>query len=1180
MPAPRAGPPASRPEPLQPPPAAGSAGPAHLRILYLFAGQKRRSSVAALVRRRARAAGREVTCSEVDILRSAQHDLSLKRVQEFYLDQLRVGLYDVLVASPPCSTWSRAPWANRLGPAPLRSEAHPWGFPWLGARRGHLRDLANSLAHFAVDAMVLQLRSGRAAVLEQPEDLGAVRDGHWHGHRPASMWQLAEVRGLTDLDDVHTVALFQSDFGAPWAKPTRLLGRLPGLGSDPRFYKGWPTFDDAGLYCGPLPRAPPGLLSLVRKPEDQGFRTSGTAAWPEQLCAFVAEAALLVPPSAPSSASGGALACGPPAESAGEATEAAEAPHLPPRRGPPVARGRLQAGEVYIGRGGGRHESRGWGNPYPVKRWGRAGAIQQFQANFEGSGLVQRLGELTGKVLRCHCAVGQACHGDVLVQEWLARLGPRCIEPVRELAPEAGPGPRPQAPQRARGGVGPPRRIRMPDKDSEFHDGAGLISPGRWDLEQRIYPPWEDLREKLRERAEERFGDVERLAFEIAAGRSQRVEAGDEPSDLFDKDALVGFRELLADWLAQPGRAGCGRPLLDVAPGQPIRLELLGALLREAGDPEAGLMDELREGVTAGILHGMPRVPEVFEELTRWRLDQDPIATAVEEAYNYSSAEEEKEWLEGYLREEVEAGRMVKYTREDFKQKYAQRAIASVAVLVAPSGKKRLVHDGTHKVAVNHRIRCRNKQRMPGPREMNYLLDHYKRNHVVLVGVASDVKRAHRLIKIREDEWGMLACALSSDDPFVYCNTVGTFGICSASEWWYRLFGAGIRAVHALLGGDLPAELLAYADDLEAVAPGARGRRAVALAILFLCILGFPLQASKTKGGVELDWIGLHVDFAGYRLGLSAERAAWLAAWARSAVARGRIPVREAAAALGRLGFAALVLVWERPLLGVLYSWVSAVWQGGAAVAALPWAARLVLQWIAERLEQGERMQDPLRVVGDAPELFRTDARAEDGRCWIGGWEVVPGQQLGEARWFAAEVTKDWFPWPWQKEGDPKRVIAALELLGSLVAFKVFARPRDGLRRCTTYATGTTDNQGNMYAVKKALSTKWPLTVLLVELAMEMRAQGVALNLMWVKRDLNEEADRLSNMNVDGFAADREVRLDPQSLRWHALGTLMPASAELFEEIKRERAGRKRGAQGAPPGRPAKRSRRAALAPW
>eukprot|EP00969_Alexandrium_andersonii_P040820 1789817-Alexandrium_andersonii.AAC.1 len=73
---------------------------------------------------------------------------------------------------------------------------------------------------------------------------------------------------------------------------------------------------------------------------------------------------------------------------------------------------------------------------------------------------------------------------------------------------------------------------------------------------------------------------------------------------------------------------------------------------------------------------------------------------------------------------------MVKYSREDFKKEFAHRATASVAVLVAPSGKRRLVHDGTHKVAVNHRIRCKSKQRMPGPREKNYILDRYTRDHV------------------------------------------------------------------------------------------------------------------------------------------------------------------------------------------------------------------------------------------------------------------------------------------------------------------------------------------------------------------------------------------------------------------------------------------------------------------
>eukprot|EP00969_Alexandrium_andersonii_P027642 1206448-Alexandrium_andersonii.AAC.1 len=69
-------------------------------------------------------------------------------------------------------------------------------------------------------------------------------------------------------------------------------------------------------------------------------------------------------------------------------------------------------------------------------------------------------------------------------------------------------------------------------------------------------------------------------------------------------------------------------------------------------------------------------------------------------------------------------------------------------------------------------------------------------------------------------------------------------------------------------------------------------------------------------------------------------------------------------------------------------------------------------------------------------------------------------------------------------------------------------------------------------------------------------------------------------MNADGFAKDREVHLDPRRLRWRVLEELMPASAELFNAIELERAGRKRGEGIALPGRPAKQSRRAALSPW
>ena len=63
---------------------------------------------------------------------------------------------------------------------------------------------------------------------------------------------------------------------------------------------------------------------------------------------------------------------------------------------------------------------------------------------------------------------------------------------------------------------------------------------------------------------------------------------------------------------------------------------------------------------------------------------------------------------------------MLKMSLRDFKATYGEhRAIAALAVIVEDEsvGKKRMIHDATHRVRVNHRIRCRDKIRAPGARE-------------------------------------------------------------------------------------------------------------------------------------------------------------------------------------------------------------------------------------------------------------------------------------------------------------------------------------------------------------------------------------------------------------------------------------------------------------------------------
>lgn len=59
-----------------------------------------------------------------------------------------------------------------------------------------------------------------------------------------------------------------------------------------------------------------------------------------------------------------------------------------------------------------------WGNPFKVKHEHERGkAINLFRDHLHTSGLIKDIGEVAGRILLCHCRPGQACHGDVLVEE-------------------------------------------------------------------------------------------------------------------------------------------------------------------------------------------------------------------------------------------------------------------------------------------------------------------------------------------------------------------------------------------------------------------------------------------------------------------------------------------------------------------------------------------------------------------------------------------------------------------------------------------------------------------------------------------------------------------------------------------------------------------------------------------
>ena len=72
-------------------------------------------------------------------------------------------------------------------------------------------------------------------------------------------------------------------------------------------------------------------------------------------------------------------------------------------------------------------------------------------------------------------------------------------------------------------------------------------------------------------------------------------------------------------------------------------------------------------------------------------------------------------------------------------------------------------------------------------------------------------------------------------------------------------------------------------------------------------------------------------------------------------------------------------------------------------------------------------------------------------------------------------------------------------------------------------ARGTTDNQGNSLVTAKLMSTKFPLTAVLEEITEVCRQALSEIHLTWQPREMNVQADDLTNSKFDGVTFSNRV---------------------------------------------------------
>ena len=507
-----------------------------------------------------------------------------------------------------------------------------------------------------------------------------------------------------------------------------------------------------------------------------------------------------------------------------------------------------------------------------------------------------------------------------------------------------------------------------------------------------------------------KLSDLPQATMQLTLGRFQ--------TSPFSEEDMEKLRQEWFKLLPDPGKAQV------VPPDQPFLLHALAQSLRLMGDPDVEAIDgeggsNFVDGVHLGHIH--PLGPTLHHRSSglgyRSQPTTNPTGPLTWTNYFRGSEEEYEKVLEKQFREEESEGRMKPVSEKEARKKYpgSSLRIAAQGILDKPDGGHRIIHDGTHGVHLNNEIRIEDRLENPGPRELACIMEtSVAAGERVVFAVNGDIAKAHRRVRVKEEDWGAQACKTSRSSNVVWLNKVGTFGVASAAFWWSRLMG--LLGRHALnLSRNDWVFVLTFVDDLHIAAGGTNRWLAIWRFIVALELVEAPFSYKKFRGGFSLDYVGYWMDYSRFQLGLSEKRTTWLIGFIDQMEADGWLVLtRRFQEFHGRLGFTAQVLPWLRPLMAPGYSWLAAV--GRNSTLKLPELLAIVRAFIRRKFQSGLRKVSCVQEEISLGEVFRTDAKCEDGRVVLGGWLTLNGTRAKEAPWFSIEVTPQQAPWLFKGE--------------------------------------------------------------------------------------------------------------------------------------------------------------------
>jgi len=670
---------------------------------------------------------------------------------------------------------------------------------------------------------------------------------------------------------------------------------------------------------------------------------------------------------------------------------------------------------------------------------------------------------------------------------------------------------------------------------------------------------------------EDALAAIRSLGVESVKRAFATLAAGRATVSPFGVAMVAGLRQRLVDRFLLRGVECRPRPEDEE---QPVHVRLLAAMLHDAQDPDAAGIAGYASGVRIGVGVRLPRTPAVYPRKKRWALPTQAHPELLDDfdfaepvlLDNYRSARDLQKEVEADLEDLRARGLCERLTESEAKSRFGSRfVVASLGALVkrtTDEGERiiRLLFDGTKDVPLNAAIRVRDQEIPPGAPDLKRVLRAQAEWPSTPFGLVADVKDAHRVVVIHPSDRHLLGCRSRPDGP-IYFMSRGTFGVASASYWWGRLAAALLRLLYRVVPERALFWGMVLADDYKFEAAGPDFVEVLLLVVLTAEVLGFPWSWGKLRGGTDFTWVGYQHQLREHALGLSESRAAWLRGWLGAVLDARVVNVREFTAGLGRAAYSCGALEYDRPFLAPLYTFASL--HPLDSQQPLPTYVLSVLKFLRDRLLV-RRLYPCAQPVVALEEAIRVDAKAEGETATIGGWlprrDESGRLSLASSPWFFVQLSEQTAPWAYEKDKQPFRVVASLEALAVLVAVLTLTSPIAGsTRRGTVILPLMTDNRGNSFALSRLMSTKYPLCLLVMELAVALEERGLALSAEWAPREWNAEADAITNSRFEGFAEENRVPFDMRTFPWRVLDTLLVDGRRFYQDAKALRVASKQG---------------------